>query len=69
MRTNEARTTGYGLAAILLVAAALLLSPSPVLAAQANLSDDAYTSALFPNVNFGANVNVRVGEPDVLPPI
>ena len=47
MRTNEARTTGYGLAAILLVAAALLLSPSPVLAAQANLSDDAYTSALL----------------------
>ena len=61
MRTNGARTTGYGLAAILLGAAALLLCPSRALAVQATLIDDANTSTALPNANFGADPNVRVG--------
>ena len=61
MRTNGARTSGYGLAAVLLGAAALLLCPSRALAVQATLIDDANTSTALPNANFGADPNVRVG--------
>jgi Collagen triple helix repeat (20 copies) len=61
MGTNGSRTTSYGLAMILLGTAALLLCPSPALAVQAILTDDAYTSPVSPNTNFGADQNVRVG--------